>query len=236
MKNFYFILIFGLIFGITYGQNDLPELLYYKFDNGSVIVNDADTPVGSNPATITGTGLSVGGTGLFSTALQGTGVSSTGGVINTGWNTNLSGSFTIGFWTSNITPSTTLYYIFGDAGANSFRCFTNGVAGANNWTVRGGGLPDLMISGAATMSPNYVHIVYDASAGTYTSYVDGVLNTSVAATTSNTMTGNGFQIGGYATNSNLNGLMDEFRVYNRALSLAEIQATINGTILGENED
>src|SRR5690625_5003091 len=131
------------------GGAQTPELIHYKFDSGNSIVNDAQNPVGNNPASITGSGLSVGGTGLSGTALQGNGVSSPSGVINTGWNTDLSGSFTIGFWTSDITPSSTLWYIFGDSGATSFRCFTNGAAGANNWMVRGGGLPDLNITGAA---------------------------------------------------------------------------------------
>jgi hypothetical protein len=240
MKNFtnQFVKVFFLALILSgsswYGihAQALPELLYYKFDiPGTSIPNDALTPVGNNPASITGTGLSIGGIGLSGTALQGTGVISSSGVINTNWNTNLSGSFTIGFWTSNITPSTTLWYIFGDAGAGTFRCFTNGVASANNWMVRGGGLPDLAITGAATASPNYIHVVYNAPAGTYTSYVNGVLNTTVTAPTSNTMSGNGFQIGGYGTNSNLSGLMDEFRIYNRALSLAEIQATYSNTLI-----
>ncbi|HRZ50088.1 MAG TPA: hypothetical protein P5338_11910, partial [Bacteroidales bacterium] len=206
-----------------------PELLYYNFDvPGTSVPNLALSPVGTNPAPITGTGLSIGGAGLSGSALQGTGVSSTGGVINTGWATNLSGSFTISFWTKNIAPSSTLWYIWGDAGASTFRCFTNGVASANNWMVRGGGLPDLTITGSATAAPNTVHVVYDASAGQYKGYIDGVLNVTVSAPTSNTMAGSGFQIGGYGSNSNLNGLMDEFRIYNRALTQAEILQSLSG--------
>lgn len=92
--------------------SQVPELLYYKFNMpGTSVQNHAQlaTAVGANPAVITGTGLSIGGTGLSGTALVGTGVASGSGVINTGWLTNLSGSFTIAFWTSNITPSSTLW-------------------------------------------------------------------------------------------------------------------------------
>jgi hypothetical protein len=213
-------------------QQALPELLYYRFDQpGTSVPNDATSPVGNNPATITGTTLSIGGVGLSGTALVGTGGTSTANAINTNWNTNLSGSFTIGFWTSSIPASSTLFYIFGDAGANTLRCFTNGVAGAGNWIMRGGGLPDITATGAATMTANYVHFVYDAVAGTLTSYVDGVLSNTTTVTGFTGMTGTGFQIGAYNTTTGHNGLLDEFRIYNRALTVAEIQSTINGTIV-----
>lgn len=217
---------------IGQGTGNLPELMYYRFDTGNTIVNDASSPVGNNPASINGN-LSVGGTGLLGSSLLGTGASSSSNVIETGWNTDLSGSFTIGFWTSDVPSSTTLYYIFGDSGADGFRCFTNGAAGSGNWLLRGGNLPDLTAYGAATTSPNYIHFVYDAAAGTYTSYVDGVQSESVTAPTSNTMSGSGFTVGGYSTNSGLAGNLDEFRIYDRALSLTEIQSTFNGSAGGE---
>jgi len=148
------------------GGGGLPELLYYNFDTpGTSVPNLATTPVGNNPATISGTGMTIGGNGLSGSALVGTGSSSSTDYVNTGWNTNLAGSFTLAFWTSDIAPSSTLWYIWGDPGAGSLRCFTNGAAGANNWLLRGGGLPDLSITGGATMNPNMIHAVYDASAG-----------------------------------------------------------------------
>lgn len=222
------LLLFGMVLCWISSTAQLPELIYYQFDDGtSSATNYASSPVGTNPAPITGS-LTTASGGLFSSnALSGNGQSSTGNVVNTGWNTSITGSFTLAFWTSNVPSSSTLYYIFGDAGASSFRCFTNGAAGANNWMVRGGGLPDLTITGAATMSPNMIHVVYDATAGTYTGYVDGVQNVQVTASTSVNVTGSGLTIGGYATNSGLNGLMDEFRWYNRALSTTEIQNTYN---------
>jgi parallel beta-helix repeat protein len=209
------------------GGSATPELIYYDFDTpGTTVPNLATTPVGTNPAPMTG--VTIGGTGLSGTALVGTGGSSSSHAVNTGWNTNLNGSFTISFWTSDITPSGTLWYIWGDAGAGSFRCFTNGVAGANNWLVRGGGLPDLEVTGGATVNPNVIHVVYDAPAGTYKAYVDGVLVNTVTAPTSNTMSGSGFTVGGYSSSSGLSGLMDEFRVYDRALSDSEILLSLSG--------
>src|SRR5690625_4194755 len=211
------------------GVGMYPELLYYEFDEGSSIVNHAVAPVGSNPVSMTGTGMTVAGSGLGGAALEGAGTRSTSNVINTGWNTNFSGSFTIGFWVSDVPSSSTLYYIFGDAGANSFRCFTNGVAGSGNWQIRGGGLPDLTANGAATAAANYVHFVYDAGAGTYTSYIDGVVDEIVTVSGAPSFpTGSGFQVGGYSTNSGLAGKMDELRIYDRALSQSEILNTITG--------
>ena len=217
---------------IGQGSGNLPELLYYKFDTGATITNEASSPVGNNPAFITGS-LTVGGAGLQGTSLVGTGSSSSSNTINTGWSANISGSFTIGFWSSNVPSSSTLYYIFGDNGADGFRCFTNGVAGSGNWMIRGGNLPDLVAYGAATSAPSYVHFVYDANAGTYTSYVDGVLSETVSAPTSNTMSGTGFTVGGYSSNTGLSGSLDEFRLYSRALSTTEIQSTYNTTAGGE---
>ncbi len=219
------------LFGGFVLSSQIPELLYYKFDTpGTNVQNHATSPVGNNPATITGTGLSIGSTGLSGTALVGTGVSGTSGVINTGWMTNLSGSFTLAFWTSNITPSSTLWYIWGDAGASSLRCFTNGAAGANNWMLRGGGLPDLTITNGATTGSNMMHAVYDASVQQYRGYLNGVLVTTVSVSSTIAMSGTGFQVGAYSSNNNLNGLMDEFRIYNRALTQTEITATWNQTL------
>ena len=124
----------------------LPELIYYQFENSSGVTNYASSPVGTNPATINGLAIGSGGF-LGSNGLIGTGASSGTNKVNTGWNTTINGSFTIAFWVNNTGTGTTLYYIFGDASASSFRCFTNGVAGANNWMIRGAGLPDLLVNG-----------------------------------------------------------------------------------------
>src|SRR5690625_5247777 len=103
------------------GGGMMPELLYLTFDEGTPIINHATTPVGNNPVNLVGNGLTVGGTGLSGTALNGTGDSSSR--IETGWSIdNLSGSFTIGFWTSSIPQAGTLHYIFGVAGPSGVRC------------------------------------------------------------------------------------------------------------------
>jgi pectin methylesterase-like acyl-CoA thioesterase len=211
-------------------RGPIPELIYYRFDTlGTSVWNEALTPVGNNPALITGSNMTIGNAGMTGYALVGTGLASTTGVINTGWPISLTGSFSFSFWTSNINPGSSIRYLFGCDG-NSFRCFTNGAAGANNWLVTGGGLPNLMIPGAVTTNPAIVHVVYNAAASTYKGYLNGILTTTVAAPASNTINGTGFQFGGFGLNSNVPGLIDEFRFYSRALTQAEIDTTWNTTL------
>ena len=45
--------------------------------------------------------------------------------------------------------------------------------------IRGAGLPDLLVNGGASSGGKMIHAVYDATAGTYTSYIDGIQNTQV---------------------------------------------------------
>ncbi len=208
---------------------DVPELMYYQFDGtGTTVPNHASAPVGTNPATIQG-GLTQGGTGEFGGGLIGSGSSSTSDYLNTGWATNLSGSWTISLYLNNIQPSSTLFYFFGDLNSNSFRCFTNGVAGPNNLILRGTGITDVLVNGAATASPNVTTFVYDAEANQIRAYLNGVLVNTVAQS-SPVITGRGpFKVNGYSSNvgNPAGGVIDEFRLYNRALSDNEISDTWN---------
>lgn len=219
-----------------------PEVLYYKFNgSGTTVPNDAlSPPAGTATANIQG-GVTQGGSGgkCATGALIGTGVTSTTDFLNTGWVTNLpsGGSWTISFWSADIPSSTTLYYIFGDGTANSFRCFTNGVAGANNWIIRGTGMNDVTVAGGATVAPHMTTFVYDATAGNMKGYLDGVLVTTVTQSTTMSFVGIGpFKVMGYNTNvgSPSGGKLDEFRLYSRALSDVEILGLYNGPTVSAN--
>jgi len=222
--------VFITLFPLSIHAYDVPELIYYKFDNagGSTVMNEASAPVGTNPAPVSG--QTMGGTGQFGSALIGNGGSSTTNRVNTGWATNLgSGSWTISCWLNNIPNDTTLYYIFGDASASSFRCFFGGVAGAGNIIIRGGGLSDLIVAGVASAQPSVLHFVYDSDADEIRGYLNGELKTTVPDSSTD-VTGTGpFTVGGYSTSTGLpnGGLLDEFRVYSRALSTQEIADTWN---------
>lgn len=212
----------------------VPEILYYKFDGvGITIPNESSNPpAGTLTATIVG-GQTLGGVGLCGGALIGNGGAAASNNVATGWNTALgTGAWTIAFWTDNIPNNTTLYYQFGDAGASSFRCFNNGVAGANNWMLRGP-VTDVPCIGCAPMGPGTPSMsvfVYDPVLGNITSYHDGVLNTVVAQGALN-INGSAFTVGAASgTGMGLGELMDEFRFYDRALDASEVFDTYNACL------
>jgi hypothetical protein len=89
-----------------------------------------------------------------------------------------------------------------------------------------------LLNGATTLSPN----IWYLATGTYDGssikvYVNGVLEATAPATLSMTDNGLGVRLGArqwqYNTPLTFNGLIDDVRIYNRALSQAEIQALLN---------
>ncbi|MCU0440152.1 MAG: putative Ig domain-containing protein [Raineya sp.] len=210
-----------------------PDVLHYTFnETGTSVSNLASSPpTGTATATIQG-GVTQGNTGTCGGALVGSGVSSTSDYLNTGWALDLgTSSWTIAWWSEGISNNTTLYYIFGDVNTNSFRCFTNGVAGANNWILRGAGLTDTYINGGALSTPTFNAFVYDNTTNQVKAYLNGVLVSTVAQGTPN-VTGTGpLKVMGYdnRVGAPAGGKLDEFRVYRRALSDAEIAALLAGS-------
>jgi len=208
----------------------LPELLYYNFNEngGTTTANYANPGVGDNPATVVGQTLT--GVGQFGSALLGNGGPSSTNNVTTNWATNLAtGAWTISCWLNNLPSSSTLYYLFGDAGASSFRCFIGGVAGTTGIALRGGGGPDLYVDGV-TAGPTVVTYTYDPalSSDQLKAYFNGV-QVGQATTTAYNINGTGFLVGGEGASSSLpsGGVMDEFRMYNRALDAFEVASTWN---------
>jgi hypothetical protein len=180
--------------------------------------------------------LTQGSTGQCSGALIGSGISSTTDYLNTGWAPNLATgtSWTIAFWSSGISVNPTLYYIFGDVNSSSFRCFTNGVAGSNNWIMRGGGLTDILLPGGAISTPTLNAFVYDHTTNEVKAYLNGVLVNTVAQNTPNIVGSGPLKVMGYSSNVGApsGGKLDEFRVYGRALSEQEILDLLNTNVSG----
>jgi hypothetical protein len=217
---------FFVIIGTGNLAQNVPECMYFKFDGTGNQQNYASAPVGNNPATLNG--LTVGSTGEFGTALIGNGGVSSSNNLNTGWITNFpSTGWTISFWLNNFpATSSTTYYYFGDATGVTFRCFTGGVAGNGNLMIRGTGLTDVPINNIPS-TPTVIHLVYTGTSVKV--YFNGVLNSTVTEP-SMAMTGTGpFLVGGYGTSNSMSSgvLMDEFRMYNRALTATEIASTWN---------
>ncbi len=231
MKLFY--TFFALIFISTLssyciGQtvSTTPEILYYKFNGvGTSVINYASAPpLGTAVATING-GITQGAVGSCDGALIGSGISAASDYLNTNWAPNIgNGSWSIVFKTAGFSSTTTLYYIFGDINSNSFRCFTNGVAGANNWIIRGGGITDTYINGGATASETTCAFVYDSPANVLRGYLNGVLVSTVAQSVVNISGIGPLKVMGYSTNVGApqGGLMEEFRLYSHALTSPEV--------------
>ena len=220
---------------------DVPELMYYTFDgSGTSVPNQASAPVGPWASAEIQGGMTQGGLGQFSGGLIGTGLQSYLDRLNTGWATELSGDWTISLYLDNI-PSADLAYVFGDYDA-LFGCRTSAPSGAPAGTLRtdlilrvGSGLTDVVATGAAAVGPTVTHFVYDSSAGVILPYVNGVQLPFVGqpSLTISAFPGGGpFLVGGYSPNLGLNAgsILDEFRMYNRALSAEEIDATWNQSL------
>lgn len=204
----------------------LPELLYYKFDEGagSTTANHASPGVGSNPAAVIGHTLDA--SGVFgSTALNGNGDT---GRVATGWATSLTGDWSIAYWFSRDGASSFLSYVLGDSTAGSFRAFNNGIAGPTGMVLRGNGMTDVLITGLSTNTANHIAFVHDSVAGNIKGYLNGALNTTVSQGVLS-FTGTGFNVGSMGGGSAMQDgqLLDEFQLYSRALSSTDVVAAMN---------
>jgi len=209
-----------------------PEVLYYTFDEaGSDSTENFAVPgSGDDWAQVMGV-QTLGGAGQFGSALVGAGGTGTSDYVNTGWATDIGTSdWTISVWLNNLTID--FHYLFGDNTAGSWRSFMNGAAGTNNVILRGGGMADHVVAGVVP-GPNVVHWVYDGVAGETRAYLNGVFVDAVVQSALDISGPGPFKVGGYSSSASLwaGALMDEFRLYNRALDDAEIAATWNITIV-----
>ncbi|MCU0373059.1 MAG: T9SS type A sorting domain-containing protein [Ignavibacteria bacterium] len=213
----------------------LPDLLYYKFENNPTPTSTPNfaVPGAGNPV-VTLTSLTLASGGQFDTCLSGTATASA--KIVTGYNLSTgTSSFTISMWLSELVTPASTRYLFGDAGL-SFRCFVGGVAPTGGAVLRGTGVTDVPINGIFP-GPNVIHIVYDSASSKVKVYKNGVFQNEVSQTPFNFTAGTGFSVGGYSSSAGLEGKMDEFRFYKRALDSAEIANTWNanlGVITGIN--
>lgn len=236
MKKLIYLFIFFLTNCLlttwSYSQTyNVPEILYYKFNNGiNSTPNYANPGQGSNPALLTN--MFMGPGGQFDSALLGNGGTGTTTFTNSGWNMNIGASnWTISVWMNNFPSVTGTSYLFGNDITTSFRCFTNGAAGAGNITLRGNGLTNVNVTGVLP-GPSVVHFVYDSSLPAILTYVNGVFQSSVTQSALNLNATVPFKVGSYGTASSIpaGSMLDEFRFYNRALGAVEIAGTWNLTL------
>ena len=211
----------------TFGSA-VPDILYYKFDGAGTSVPNlsSNPPAGTASATIGGA-ASQGSSPICGGSFIGGG--SNADVLNTNWQPNHSGSWSISFRNANLS-ATSLSGIFNiptSVGAVRVNGFING----SNNIIRllGPTFPNLDIPGGVSTSsvPKTVTIVYNSATLVLDGYVDGVLVGSVTAlnpvdlTNSNNLR---MRIGfGESSPLTAGSFLDEFRLYGRMLSLTEIQ-------------
>ncbi len=198
----------------------IPERLYYRFDGTGTSVPNLATapPVGTATATLTG--VTQGLTGKCGGALVGTGTANQS--MNTNWATNMTGPWTISFWLGPNQLDANPSYLFGDVNAGSFRCFYGGAALPNNILLRGGS-GDVLITGV-NPTATLITIVYNGVNTVV--YKNGASPQTYAVTFSNVGPGP-FRVGGYSTLASINGRLDEFSMYSRALTAAEALSLFN---------
>lgn len=227
--NIYFLCLLTLLSAVSpalwaqYG--DIPELMYFKFNTMSATTTPNDAPPASRAgnAVATVAGFAIGGTGQFGATLQGGtgGYSNTAYNVNPGWTGTHTGSWTISFWMNAPTPANTRYYFGNSTGNGLFRCFIGGAAAGIRLT---GGVPTITLDMPAwAPGTSVVTYVYDQVTGTVSGYINGVFQASANPGTSYPLSGANFWVGSQGLS--ISGDMDEFRMYNRALTAAEIADT-----------
>jgi photosystem II stability/assembly factor-like uncharacterized protein len=226
---------FNVIPSGVYAYYFVPEILYYKFNN----VSSFSTPNYALPGAGTYTGTITGHTysqsAFADSALTGGGGTGADHCFNTGWAADLPDTaWTIGFWISNInlgaTPTNPVY-LFGDVTANNFRCYYGGSGGMGTTDtaimLRATGMSDVRIP--VVRGVNYfIHIVYSASAGSIKTYRNGILYQTIPQTPFRIIGNGPLYIGSHSTFASSlseNMKLDEFRLYNRALSANEISGS-----------
>jgi hypothetical protein len=217
----------------------VPDLLYFRFNEGSGTnaTNSAVPGVGTNPAPIVGT-LTF-GAGQIGGGIVGTGLASSTNYVNTGWVTNLTGSFTLEFWINPSTLDSTLRYVCGDVGGATFRVFSGGVAGTGNLMLRGTAttVGDTVINGCVGTIGVWNHVAWvcDRPNNIIHAYMNGVLVSSIAQPAAAVITGTGpFKVCAQGTSAGLTGSMDEFRLWGTARTGAQILASYNQELFPNN--
>lgn len=214
----------------------VPDVLYYKFNEGAgtTTLNHAVPGGGSATATLTG-GLGF-APGQYGSGLSGAGGASSTNYVQTGYTMNLQGvSWAIEFWWQP-NAGTSLQYLCGVPVSGDFRIFAGGSPG-NNIVLSGQGITTVIATAAVPQPGVWVHsaFVFDSSAAppAITPYINGLPGTPVAQTGSPVLSGGIFIVGGQTSNG-LNGVLDEFRLWRQFRTPAEILANYNVELANEN--
>lgn len=230
-------LLSGILLATASGQI-VPEVIYYRFNEGAgtSTLNAAVPGAGSPFGTLNGS--LVFGPGRFGTGLVGANLSAGTSFVATGYAMALQGqSWTIEFW-FNPGGTTSLQYLYGNAaGGGNFRGWC-GAAPGSNMLISGNGLATNSNPGSVPAPGTWVHYawVFDASLAppTVTPYLNGSPLAPIAQTGALTLNTGTLIVGGYGTSNGVLGTLDEFRLWLRARTAAEISQNYNVELYSEN--
>ena len=232
----------GVVFG-AFNRNTDPNLVaYWTLDEGTGTLAADSSPAGGNSGTLkctatTNPTLPAWVSGIFGGGVQFNG---TNNYIDcgTGAALNPTGSFSVSLW-ANIGAWSSAWnnVMFSKCGENSagwqLRQYSNTMF---CFTTRGTGTEDFPSTVAPSLN-QWIHItcVFDMAGGTKTIYFNGVQNAQVTGLTGTRIatTTNPAYIGARNIGSGpvafFNGILDDVRAYNRALSAAEVTALLVNT-------
>jgi autotransporter-associated beta strand protein len=218
-----------------------PPLLHLSFDNvsGKAVINSGTGGSAMN-GTLSGTAVITTG-GRFGNALSiGSGAADAGYVLipNSVVPLNTSGNWTVAMWINTSTAGG-VYAYQGDGGwgwGNTTFHLNNGSSGGAGAQAGGVRWGEGWERGTASLTDGAWHfVVMTCSAGTKVGYVDGSVDSWMEDDWNNVGNGGQFWIGGTPDTGDgdvaLNGLIDEVYVFDRAISLAEVQSLYNNNAL-----
>ncbi len=229
-------------------QGQRPEILYLRFSetSGTTTLDRAVpgltgvSPTLQNGAVFNTNTNSAGGASLAPACLKTAGVSQDACTINTTFTVN--GDWTIEFWIIDTQASPNgKRYVFGDPSINGLACYRDASISNNALIFEGAGMSPVTINTATQFATwKHVALVHDSRAQTIRPYVNGVQQAHVVQPVPISLVGSGptgLIIGGNGTgNTPWQGRIDEFRVWDRALTTAEIGGNRLGHVNAAADD
>ncbi|MEI6075784.1 MAG: autotransporter-associated beta strand repeat-containing protein [Verrucomicrobiota bacterium] len=226
----------------------LQPVLWFNFEAaGNGVITNLGTGGWALNGSIIGAGAYVTNTGRFGNALYCNGVGGTVAtnivqVLSKTTDTSASASWSIGFWLNTTTAGAVILYqgdgTWSSAGQTTFYLNAGSTAagGTHAGAVRYAGG---WLTGTASLADgNWHFITLVDNAGVEIIYVDGKLDTAFSTMSGGLSAGaNQIWLGGSPDAGDgtvkLNGLLDDFCIFSRALSAAEIRAIYtNAPVLG----
>jgi len=203
---------------------------YWNFDEGAgQTANDSSDS--NNDGTLTNMQNEDWVQGKIGTALDFDGVDDYVEVVSSaGDELDITGALSIGFWMRNDAAANGLSLIgkIPSAGVNHYACRTFASAAAISCQTRDGSLNDVVtVSNTNDGNWHYILFTHDGN-GNLEIFFDGVSEATETGVGDSVSSSDNVFIGAQSGGANgFNGAIDEVRVYNRALSAAEIKMLYN---------